>query len=326
MNSPFPTYRPSRFEFQIIVTEGDKTFTLPLTDISPGFNFTVYWGDNNSNKITTYNDVNRIHTYSTAGTYNIKIIGLCAGFQFYNGGDKLKIKKVISWGDVGFRQLDFYGCSNLNSLPNEKGRLPNLTVASDMFRGCSSLVSIPSGIFDGSVNIILFNNTFESSGITSIPTDIFKYNTAAIGFNGIFVYCSGITSIPTDLFRYNTLVTDFAYVFLHCSGITSIPTDLFRYNTLVTTFDRTFQGCSKAQCNINIFYATGEEGTRFLNKTINFTNCFTRSSFSGIQGIAPDLWNCNFGTGSATKTNCYSGDGNSLTSLSNYNDIPSDWK
>jgi hypothetical protein len=144
----------------------------------------------------------------------------------------------------------------------------------------------------------------------------------------IFSGCYNLTSIPDDLFRYNTSAWNFSYVFQNCSKITTIPADLFRYNTTSNTpnFSYAFNGCVKAQLHNTIFCAAGEEGTRFLNKTVNFTSCFTRTSFSGIQGIAPDLWNYNFGTGTPTTTTCFSGAGNSLTSLSNYADVPTAWK
>jgi hypothetical protein len=82
----------------------------------------------------------------------------------------------------------------------------------------------------------------------------------------------------------------------------------------------------KVQFSADIFYPAGEQGIRFLNKSVNFSNCFLRTSFNGIQGTAPDLWNCNFGTGTPIRTGCYSGAGNNVTSLSNYADIPVAWK
>jgi hypothetical protein len=94
---------------------------------------------------------------------------------------------------------------------------------------------------------------------------------------------------------------------------------------LATNFSYTFYNCPKAQFNINVFYAIGESGTRFLNKSINFSSCFYRTSFTGTQGTAPDLWLCNFGTGTPTKTGCFGGAGNSLTSLTNYASIPIAW-
>jgi len=72
-----------------------------------------------------------------------------------------------------------------------------------------------------------------------------------------------------------------------------------------------------------MFYDSGESGTRFNGKSVNFQSCFERSTFTGTQGTAPDLWNC---TGTPTKTTCFGGAGNNLTSISNYTDIPVEWK
>jgi len=327
MNSPFPTYKPSKFKFQIITTGNNETFTLPLTDVAPGHNFIVYWGDNTFNEILAYNAVDKTHNYSVAGTYNITIIGLCAGFQFNNSGDRLKIKNVISWGSVGFRKLDFYGCSNLTSLPNERGMLVNLITASRMFEECSSLTSLPAGIFDGSVGITSFYDAFlKCNKLTSIPVDLFKYNVNITIFEGAFWDCTHLITVPVDIFRHNIAVTSFNSIFYNCYRLETIPADLFRYNTLATNFGYAFTDCNKAKYNINIFYATGDENTRFLNQSVNFEACFVRSSFTGIQGTAPDLWNCNFGTETPTKTNCFAGAGNKISSLNNYGDIPVEWK
>ena len=80
----------------------------------------------------------------------------------------------------------------------------------------------------------------------------------------------------------------------------------------------------KVQINRNIFYADGEQATRFAGKTVDFRNCFQRgSSTGGIQGEAPDLWNCTFGL--VYSTSCFAGAGNSATSISNYASIPTAW-
>ena len=426
------------FKFQITTTVINQVLTLPLgTSGSYVFNFVAKWGDGSADStIITYDDANRIHTYASIGTYDVELIGTCEVFAFNNTGtSRSLLKKLLAFTEnMGFKILNFNGCANLNTIV-ALGSLTSLTTAESMFRNCTSLISIPSGLFDGCIVISTFFQTFftcstltsiptdlfrynilatdfssvffsctgltsipidlfrynilantfhqaftgitgltsiptdlfrynplvtacshifrNCSGLTSIPTDLFRYNPAVTDFSSTFQSCTGLTSIPTDLFRYNVAVTTFNQTYRSCTGLTSIPTDLFRYNilatdfsstlralsnltsipvnlfrynTLVTIFSSTFNGCLKAQYNINIFYATGEEGTRFLNKSVNFTDCFTRTSFTGIQGVAPDLWNCNFGSGTPTKTRCYSGAGNSLTSLSNYASIPTAWK
>ena len=367
------------FIFQITVGAGGS-FTLPLTNIAPGHNFKVFWGDGTSNEITAYNDPDRVHTYTDAGSYSIRIQGTCSGFQFNSAGSKLLITKIISWGGVGFKRLNFYGCTNLTYLPSERGKLNSVIVFEDCFRN-TGITSIPTGIFDSNIVATTFAQCFYGcTGITSIPTDLFKYNTAVTSFNYCFYGCTNLTSIPTDLFRYNTGVLTFVYTFYNCDSLTTLPndifryntsvtnfsncfyqcsslttlpadmfkynvsvtnfaavfstcavlatvsTDLFRYNTLALTFTAAFLQCPKMQQHATIFYAAGEQATRFLNQSVNFSDCFNRTSFTGTQGVAPDLWNCNFGTGTPAKGSCWAGAGNSLTSLSNYADIPAAWK
>ena len=246
--------------------------------------------------------------------------------------DLFKYNTLVSTD--GFRRT-FYGCSSLASLPDGLFRY-NTAVSTngfrETFRGCSSLASLPVDLFryNTLVSTEGFRATFSGcSSLDSLPVDLFRYNTAvsANGFAYTFYGCSSLASLPVDLFRYNTLVSTngFYQTFYSCSSLASIPVDLFRYNTLVSTdgFYQTFYGCAKLQLHKWIFYSTGEEGTRFLNKTLSFAECFSLTSFTGTIGEAPELWNCDFGTGSPTKTDCFNG--HSINSVSNYADIPAEW-
>jgi len=136
---------------------------------------------------------------------------------------------------------------------------------------------------------------------------------------------SGITTLPVDIFRYNILCDSFEGTFQGAELLETVPANLFKYNTLCTNFFTTFSGCNKLQENKNIFYADGEQGTRFLNQSVNFKWCLDLSgAFAGTQGGAPDLWNCDFGSGTVDSTQCWGyHDG---TSLSNYASIPVGWK
>jgi uncharacterized delta-60 repeat protein len=312
------------------------TFILPTT--GSGYNFTVEWGDNTSD---SYNGTpgNITHVYSTPGIKQINISGIFPRIYFNNAGDRMKIISIEQWGENNFSTMQnaFKGCGNLISLPLDpiKGPIYN-DAFRECFRLCISLTRIPPSIFARCVNVTsdAFNSTFVGCNITSIPADLFKYNInlSTSAFYGTFSSCSLLTSIPTDLFRYNTLVDRFAFfiTFANCTSLTTIPPYLFRYNRIVSAggFVSTFQNCDKLQLNRNIFYADGEQSTRFsdVQSSINFDNCFDRVSFTGIQGEAPDLWNCDFGINTVIKTDCFNGAGNSVTSLSNYNSIPIDWK
>ena len=159
-------------------------------------------------------------------------------------------------------------------------------------------------------------------------TSAIKGITGLLNFSFTFYGCTGLTSLPTDLFRYNTAVSTsgFRQTFQGCTGLTSLPTDLFRYNTAVSTegFYSTFYGCGKLQLNSWIFFATGEEGTRFLNRVSDFTSCFRfTGAFTGTKGTAPALWDCSFGTQTPVTTDCFTG--HSTDSVDNYASIPTAW-
>jgi hypothetical protein len=306
----------------------------------------------------------------------------------------------------------FSGCTSITSVPADLFRYCTLVTDSGFnscFYGCTALASVPADLFRYNTLVSTggFQQTFyQCSSLTAIPTDLFRYNTLVTtnGFRSCFYRCTSLTTVPADLFRYNTAVSTYGFrsTFNGCSSLESVPADLFRYNVAVSTggFQYTFLDCVKLQANKNIFYADGEQGTRFNHGlACDFTNCFNRTSFTGSQGTSPDLWECDFGetitldvapatdwdpgdvvtgqssgatsvvvsrtsalvyqvrkylgtyaldevvgvTGVPAKladqgaanpvlsarpvsAGCYGGAGNSLTSLDNYADVPSDWK
>ena len=94
------------FAFTVTVADGDTTFSLPL--FSDGsYNFIINWGDNSQNTITAYNQAEVTHTYSTAGTYRIQMVGTCTKFAFNGGTDCTKVRKVLNVADLGFTTLNF---------------------------------------------------------------------------------------------------------------------------------------------------------------------------------------------------------------------------
>jgi len=67
--------------------------------------------------------------------------------------------------------------------------------------------------------------------------------------------------------------------------------------------------------------------SHFNGRTVNFNEFFRLEiPFTGTQGTAPELWTVTTGTINNPTTNGGMFGGHSTASLSNYNDIPSDWK
>lgn len=140
----------------------------------------------------------------------------------------------------------FYGCSSLASIPS--GLFDSNTAVTDFsycFYGCSSLTSIPSGLFDNNTAVTSFSYCFRGcSSVASIPSGLFDNNTAVTDFSRCFYGCSHITSIPSGLFDSNTAATNFSYCFRDCSALVTIPSGLFSNNTAVTNFSYCFRDCS----------------------------------------------------------------------------------
>lgn len=245
------------FSFDV-TTAGADTFELPINGGGAGYtqSFDVDWGDTNSSTITSYDDADRTHNYAGAGTYTVVLDGSCEWFAFENGGDKDLVVELNSFtGDMGFKILNFWGCANLTTIV-ALGTMASLTIATDMFRECSALTAITSGLFDGCSgmnNVGGFSFTFYiCQSITSIPSGLFRYqpNLTTGAFTSTFNNCISLTSIVSGLFDYNTSVTSGAFnnTFSGCTGLTAIVSGLFDFNTAITAtaFNNTFYNCSNA--------------------------------------------------------------------------------
>lgn len=171
------------------------------------------------------------------------------------------------------------------------------------FWSCSQLGSIPQ------------NESIPASGTGCLSQ----------GLGAIFVG-TAIQQVPDMLFFEHPLAGDMAYVF-QGSALKSVPNGLFSRQLSAVTFASAFSNAIDLVMNPRVFCRESEENTRFLNQSVSFRNFLYRDFYVGASvGSAPDLWNYNFGTGTPNKTGAFSGAGNSPTSLSNYADIPAEWK
>jgi len=223
--------------FQISVTvNAGQNFTLPIADyggITP--NFSVAWGDGNGDTITSSTQVERIHTYVSAGTYTISILGLMPVFSVNNNSSiRTLIRSIINFGNVGLRRVDFFGCSFITSIPSTGTGLADVEIFSNFMRS-TGITSIPSDLFSLSTNATTFTDAFSfNSGITSVPTGLFDSNINATIFSSTFNACINLNSVPSTLFDQNINIVNLASCFRNCRSLTQ-PLQ-FTFNTAVTTF------------------------------------------------------------------------------------------
>ena len=278
------------FKIGVTVTSGG-VFTLPIADygaLTP--NFVVDWGDSTESTVTSSTDANRIHTYASSGTYTITISGLMPSFKVNNNSAiRLLITSIIDFGRVGLRLLDFYGCSNIVSIP--------------------SSASMAAG-YEGLNEIVSFAGFMRNTSISTIPSDLFQYATRVSIFSDIFSYTT-ITAIPSGLFDNCGDATSFASAFNQCVSLSSYPLDLFDNCPNVVNFSSTFRNCRSLTEPLQFTYNTA---------VTVFTNVYNMvSTTNSMAGTAPEIWlrsPAPIGTGAFR--NCIG--------LSNYASIPSNFK
>lgn len=161
----------------------NNQFKLPLTN-NGVINFTIDWGDGSSNTITSYNQAETTHTYSSPGTYDVTITsGLIRGWAFAGTGDRNKLMEVYDWSVWDFNVAGaFRGCNNLvssaTSVPTITG-----TALNNMFQNTSN--------FNGPLNgwdvsgVQNFQQMFLSASIFNQPLNNWVVSNAT-NMSGMF--------------------------------------------------------------------------------------------------------------------------------------------
>lgn len=283
------------FVFRITTTAANTVFTCPLSDyggLTPVLN--INWGDGNvSALITSSSSVDRIHTYSSAGTYTITISGFMPGFTVNNNsGIRNLITELVQWGIVGLRAVNFYGCVNLTVIP-----------------GSDDLDLV--GGYTGLGEVVSFANFMRGTRITAIPSDIFDYSPNATTFTDTFSSITTLTTVPSGLFDAVTSATTFASCFFGCTALTSVPSTLFDLNVTAVNFSGTFRNCRSLT---NVLQFTFNTNVTIFNNVYNMS-----STANALTGNAPELWNR---TPTPSGTDAF----NNCTGLSNYASIPLNFK
>jgi hypothetical protein len=196
---------PQQFIFTVKTdnagTSTSVQFTVPT--VSGGtYDCVVDWGDGSVSDITTWNDAAWTHTYSSAGTYTIRISGVIIGFAFNEGGDCLKYLSTEQVGifDHGNEDGAFNGAENHVWNATDLDYIPGTTNLRTFWGSNSSIVNIPGLGKLINRNITSLKGTFISDEDFNEPSISQADTSGATTFQNMF---NGCVNFNQDISNFN---------------------------------------------------------------------------------------------------------------------------
>lgn len=219
--------------------------------------------------------------------YTITVKGsdsVCFYVDEQNGADQLNtLRELVNVSGDRLTMTNFArGAAGLHLIHSGAlDDLPFCTSYEYAFRDCTSLMSLPAGLFDYAWNVASFAGIFRGCiNMTMLPDGLFKELENAIEFGSAFYGCTGLIVTGKGMFAGCTNATEFGSVFYNCRSITEVPAD-------------TFAGCWSASSLRYAFYGTSSiqsvPGDLFSD-LLRATDFSYVLSYSGITAIHEDLF------------------------------------
>lgn len=263
-------------------------------------NVQVDWGDGTVDNLHS-------HTYQSDGVFTISILGMLEDFRFNQSNvSRSKLTEIVSWGTIAWKNVNFYGCNNLSTIPVESPNLINCVSILNLFRG-TAIAELPLGLLSNAPNLRVAANAFRAMpNLTTINGGLFSKSPLISSVYGAFEDDSLLTTVPADLFQGCVGLLNAANL-LRDTGVTAIPENLF-------------WDCPVLEGVANLLYGTPIESLSpllFKNSPdiSDFTN-FVRSTGSWTSNI-PAFW---VQFPNAVSTNAISN-----TTVPNYSEVPESW-
>jgi head-tail adaptor len=285
-------------------------FMMPL--VSGGsYNATVNWGDGSSDTITSYNQAEVTHTYSSAGQYEVSIEGTLQGWQFNNAGDRLKMLDVKQWGVLDLStSAAFYGCFNLDASATDAPTVSS-TSFYRMFRDCtnfngaignwntSTINNLQETFYNASTfnksinswdvsNCTIFSRTFRNA--KTFDQDLNSWNTS--NAENMFETFRDCTQFNGDIYSWDTTNVENMNSMLYNCDL--FDQSLAAWNisnvTNFTNFMQNASGLSTSNYDATLISWAAQSVSQ--NESINFGGSqFTESAYaSRFSLIEDDGW------------------------------------
>ena len=166
------------------ISDDNLQISLPLKE---GFHydFEVDWGDGTTSTVTSYEDLDKSHTYAASGDYTVTISGVCEAFGSSSVDEsyKLQIKSISNLGNVGWVDLSyaFYFTQKLTSISG--GDLFHVTTIASMFEA-SDISTLNVRDWDVS-RVTNMSNLFHTT--SSADPDVSQWDVSSVtDMSGLF--------------------------------------------------------------------------------------------------------------------------------------------
>ena len=307
--------------------------------------FTIKWGDGSSEHYNSPQG-NVTHNYSNYAKYQISISGKFM-FESFSSLSDVTIS-IDSWGELKYLKTPtirggFWGFKNLEVIPDEP--LPNLgqVSLSDWFFGTEKLKKVPDNFLTKCYGVQDIYSMFYNSGIEEVGNNFAKgltrltdgrsvfrncNNLRKVG-DGTYDGCINLNSINGLCYGNSNLITVGENQFRGCRNLLYAQNVYGGCENLLSIPNRMFYDCKKGRSYWRTFYNTGScelPAEMFDYTSLStiigldmFVETFGSNNGKSHTGTAYPLWEY---YPNVDHTLCYQ----NQTNLTNYNDIPSDWK
>lgn len=178
------------------------------------------------------------------------------------------------------------GCPELHTIEGSIFPEAAITSMKQVFYNCPKLVNIPADLFKPFGEAKLkFTNTFTGcTSLKTLPEGLFSTCVKATHFTGTFTDCTALESLPANLLSACGEVKYAERMFLGCTALKSIPEGLFAGCPKIERFEETFAECSALETiPEKLFSAIGTTST-----SIVFTACF--AACTSLKSIPAGLF------------------------------------
>jgi len=229
----------------------NRTVYLPFEGRVKGV---IDWGDGVTevlDKSYVYSaDLSHVYAQGAESTVEVAFKGTVESLTT-NSTTKGEILKssligITQWGTPELKTLRLEDVTALTQLAADtKGALSAITDFTSCFDGCTSLESIPEGLFAMATSARNFDYTFKDcTSLTSLPSDLFAHNASATSFNGTFYRCEALETLPESLFAGTPSAHSLNEIFYGCTALKELPANLFKGHYNLGYLECAFAGCT----------------------------------------------------------------------------------